>query len=240
MLAPPSPVSSPFGRLRTSREASARRLALLGLCGVLSALSITTATVVGGAVREGYDPVRDAISRLYEAGAPNAARLMVLFTAYHGLVIPFAYGLHRGLPPAHFGWVGPLLLGTAGLLGVPLGSYARCDVGCWEATTFRGQLHGILVLVTVPLVLAAMFAIWLRLRRREGWRGYARYTLATALVAVAVGLAMVPFLKSDYEGLFERISVAVLIQWYVVMGVRLIAIARGHEAARPDRLPAVG
>ncbi len=104
-------------------------LALLGLAGVLSAAFLVAATVLGGALRPGYDHVSYTISVLYEVGAPNAVLLMVLFTAYHALVIPLALGLHRALPANPRGWVGPLLLATVGALGIPLGAYARCDVG---------------------------------------------------------------------------------------------------------------
>ena len=217
---------------------SDRWLALFGPCGVLAALALIPATVVGGALRDGYDPVRDAISELTEAGGPNAEWLRVLTTAYAALLIPLAYGLHRGLPPARLGWVGPLLLGGAGLSQVPLGNYARCDAGCWEATTTRGQAHAWLVLVGVPLTFAAMFAIWLRIRRQPEWRGYARYTLATLALAVASGLIMLPFLQSDYEGLFERISTVIMLQWYVVLGVRLIALSRADRGLERDLAPA--
>jgi hypothetical protein len=207
---------------------------LLGLCGVLSPALLVTATVLGGALRDGYDPVRHTISELYETGAPNAAWLMVLFTGYHALVIPFAAGLHRGLPRARRDWLGPLLLGAAGLLGIPLGAYARCDVGCFGATSFRGQLHGILVVVTVPLIFAAMFAIWHRIRRHRRWRGYARYTLITAIAGIGFGAAMAPFVQGPYAGLLERISVGILLQWYVVMGIALVRGA-GEPAALPTR-----
>lgn len=207
-----------------------RLLMLLGLCGVLSAAFLVLATVVGGWLREGYDFVTHTISELYETGAPNATWLMVLFTAYHALVIPLAVGLHRGLPSSPRGWIGPVLLGAAGLLGIPLGAYARCDPGCFGATTLRGQLHGILVLVTVPLIFGAMFAVWMRLRRHGGWRGYARYTLVTALVGVTFGVAMIPFVQGAYAGLLERISVGILLQWYVVMGLLLIRVSRGRTA----------
>lgn len=196
---------------------------LLGLCGILSAAFLVFATLLGGALRDGYQPVRDSISELYETGAPNARVLMILFTAYHALVIPFAVGLHRGLPRARYGWVGPLLLALAGLLGIPLGSYARCDPGCFGATTFRGQLHGILVLITVPLIFSAMFAIWRRLRHHAEWLGYARYTLGTMLFGVTFGVAMIPFVQGPYAGLLERVSVSLILQWYIVMGAVLIA-----------------
>lgn len=202
--------------------------ALLGLCGILSAAFIVTATGVGVALRADANHVSFTISELYEAGAPNAGWLMVLFTAYHALVIPLAVGLHRGLPRSGTRWdgLGPVLLGTAGALGIVLGSYARCDPGCFGATTFQGRLHGILVLVTVPLIFGSMFAFWHRVRSHPGWRGFARYTLVTAVVGLAFGLAMVPFVRGPYAGLLERINVAILLQWYVGSGVVLIRTAR--------------
>ena len=201
-------------------------LKLLGLSGILSAGFIITATVVGVALRENANHISFTISELYEVGAPNAWWLMILFTAYHTLVIPLAIGLHRGLPKSRFDWLGPTLLGAAGILGIPLGAYARCDPGCFGATTFRGQLHGILVLVTVPLIFGAMFAIWYRLRRQDNWQTYARYTLATALIGLGFGLAMTPFVQGPYAGLLERINVSILLQWYVVSGMLLIGLSR--------------
>lgn len=206
-----------------------RVLWLLGLCGILSPAFLALATIVGGALRDGYDPVANSISELYEVGAPNAAWLMVLFTTYHALVIPLAIGVNRALPHTRFGTIGPVCLGLAGLLGIPLGAYAQCDPGCFGATTFRGQLHGVLVLVTVFLIFAAMFATWLRARNHPWWRSYARYTLVTAVAGIAFGIGMTPFIQGQYAGLLERISVAIIVQWYAVTGLRLIAVARGHR-----------
>jgi hypothetical protein len=182
--------------------------------------------MLGAMMRTDYDPVRDSISELYEVGAPNAHWLMVLFTLYHALVIPFAVGIHRGIPATASGWIGPFLLGTAGLLGIPLGAYARCDPGCFGATTFRGQLHGVLVLVTVPLIFAAMLGIWYRLRNRPDWSRYRRYTLGTMIVGVVFGIAMVPFVQGPHAGLLERISVGLIIQWYAGTGLLVMLASR--------------
>lgn len=187
------------------------------------------ATLLGGSLRGDYDPVRDSISELYEVGAPNAVWLMVLFTVYHASVIPLAAGLSRGLPASRHGNLGPILLGLAGFLGIPLGAYARCDPGCFGATTFRGQLHGILVIATVPLIFAAMLSVWLRLRHRVDWRLYRVYTLTTFIVGVAFGLAMVPFVQGQYAGLLERISVAVILQWYAGSGLMLLLVSRARR-----------
>lgn len=206
-------------------------LTFLGLCGVFSTLFIVTATVVGVALREDANHVAFTISELYETGAPNAPWLMVLFTSYHALVIPLAFGIHRGLPRSRLGWLGPTLLGAAGALGIPLGAYARCDPGCFGATTFRGQLHGILVLVTVPLIFGAMLATWRRVQGHPVWRAYGRYTLATTIIGLAFGLGMMPFVQGPYAGLLERISVAIMLQWYVVTGLTLVRVSRGKGPA---------
>lgn len=203
---------------------------LLGLCGVLSPAFLVVATVLGVRFRPGFDHVTYTISELYEVGAPNAGWLMVLFTTYHALVIPFALGLHLALPESRRGWIGPAMLAAAGLLGIPLGAWARCDPGCFGATTVRGQMHAVLVLLTVPLVYGGMIAVWSRLRRHAAWRGVARYTLATAVVGILFGLGMTPFVQGPYAGLLERISVAIMVQWYAVMGIVVMRETRRREA----------
>lgn len=115
-------------------------LALPGLCGVLSAAFLVFATAVGGALREGHDPVRNSIIELYETGAPNAPWLMILFTTYHALVIPFAVGLHRGLPRSHLGWIGPLF-------DRRLTKPRTCHQGC--ASSFRVSGHASIAVIVV-------------------------------------------------------------------------------------------
>lgn len=222
------------GMSAAPRTISPRLLWLLGLSGVLSALFIVAATVVGVGLRPGFDHFAYTISELYEVGAPNALGLMMMFTTYHALVVPLALGLHVGLPPSRHGWVGPALLGAAGALGIPLGAWARCDPGCFGATTFRGQMHAVLVLLTVPLIYGAMLATWRRLRQHPAWHSYARYTLTTVLIGLAFGLGMTPFIRGPYAGLLERISVAIMLQWYVVMGLRVMKVAQRQALARAE------
>lgn len=214
----------------TTRAPTNRLLFLSGLSGVLSPMFLLAATLVGVGLRPGFDHITHTISELYEVGAPNAGGLMVLFTAYHALVIPFALGLHIGLPRSTYGWIGPGMLGAAGALGIPLGAWARCDPGCFGATTFRGHMHAVLILLTVPLIYGAMLAIWRRLHAHPAWHRYARYTLLTVLFGLAFGFAMIPFVRGAYAGLLERISVAIMLQWYVVMGLRVMQVAREGSA----------
>jgi membrane associated rhomboid family serine protease len=91
-------------------------------------------------------------------------------------------------------------------------------------------MHAVLVLLTVPLVYGGMIAVWSRLRRHAAWRGVARYTLATAVVGILFGLGMTPFVQGPYAGLLERISVAIMVQWYAVMGIVVMRETRRREA----------
>ncbi|MEX2285164.1 MAG: hypothetical protein WEE89_21940 [Gemmatimonadota bacterium] len=43
-------------------------------------------------------------------------------------------------------------------------------------------------------------------------------TLASVVIAFASGIAMLPFLRGPCEGSFERITIALYIQWYIVTG----------------------
>jgi len=217
------PSSVPLTREKTASEKLRSYTWWLGLCGILSAFFLVFATVLGGLLRDdGYSHIQHSISELNEQGAPNANFLMILFTTYHALVVPFAIGLHLALPRnSSDGWrngVGPVALGLAGVLGIPLGAYARCDPGCFGATTFRGKLHGILVLVTVPLVFTGIIASSFRVRGHDIWKSFRRYSKITAATGLAFGVGMIPFMQGPKTGLLERISVAIILQWDAITG----------------------
>jgi len=179
-----------------------------------------TATIVGAALRPGYSHIADSISELTEAGAPNKMLLDAMIGAYHLLFIPFAYGLHLALPRGV--WLGPALLGVAGLLGLILTGFFPCDAGC-EAnpTTIAGKGHGVILAVNVLCVFTGMVAVFWRIRLNPSWRTYARYTLISALAALGLGLATMPLLNTAYTGLGERLALIPIELWFVVSGLLL-------------------
>ena len=85
----------------TDRERSNRLDRAVALCGPLAAAMFLAADLAGIFTTPGYSPVSQAISELMERNAPAKAFVDPLLILYHGLVIPFAAGLHRGLPQAH-------------------------------------------------------------------------------------------------------------------------------------------
>ena len=70
---------------------------IYGLCGVLSAFFFVAADVTGIVLDPTYSAYSQAISELIETGAPNKRLLDTLLLGFHGLVIPFAFGLHQSV-----------------------------------------------------------------------------------------------------------------------------------------------
>jgi hypothetical membrane protein len=99
------------------------RLSVYGICGILSAILLTAAYVVGALLRPGFSSMSQAISELIEAGAPHKQLLDVILFFFHGLVIPFAWGLHRGINDGNGSRLGPFLLAGAGVFGLVLTAF---------------------------------------------------------------------------------------------------------------------
>jgi hypothetical membrane protein len=129
---------------------------LLAICGPLAALMFLAADVVGALLTPGYSMAKQAISELMEVGAPYKHVVDPLLIAYHGLVIPFAVGLHRALPGGARGWIAASLLGAAGLAGVALTLFFPCDPGCEPFVSLRGTAH---IFIAIPMGFSILFAI---------------------------------------------------------------------------------
>lgn len=201
---------------------TSRWIRIGGASGFGLVAAYVTATVAGAALRPGYSHIRDSVSELIEAGAPNKMLLDAMLFSHHLMVIMFAVGLYLALPRNRLGWLGPLLLGVAGIVGIVITLFFPCDVGC-EAnpTTFQGKGHGVLVAVNALLVFSGLIALASRMRQASLWIHYARYTLTTALVMLGLGLVSIPLLNTSYTGLAERLALVPLFLWFLVVGYRL-------------------
>jgi hypothetical protein len=210
-------------------------LAATGACGLVSAALFAAADISGAALRPSYSSVSQAISELIEAGAPHKALLDTMLTVYHGLVIPFALGLHKSISDGAGNKAGPILLASAGALGVVLTLFFPCDPGCEPFVSLRGTMH---IFIAIPMGFAILFAILafsFRLSRDLSWGpGYALYsriTFATGAVLAAVTVALA---ESNVVGVLERLLTASYLQWYVVMGIAVIC-RRAREAFPRER-----
>lgn len=190
-----------------------RATAALGLCGPLAALMFLAADLAGAAATPGYSMTAQAISELMERGAPAKRIVDPLLVAYHGLVVPFALALHRGLPAG--GAAGPLLIGSAGAAGVILTLFFPCDPGCAPFVSLRGTLH---IFIAIPMGFAILIGLWRVAGRLRARPALARYTRGTAALGLLLAVVTVAMAETQVVGLIERALTWSYLQWYAVTG----------------------
>lgn len=137
------------------------------------------------------------------------------------LLVVFAYGLHRGLVPGFWGGPVALVTAAAGYAGIALAPLNLADLG---DSTFP---HTIAASVTVFALVLAPLLLFPRPRRDPGWRNLSGYSIATTVVAFAFAiLASLPAF-AGWEGLMQRLVLAVVLVWMIVIAMRL------HTRLRP-------
>ena len=175
---------------------------------------------IAGTVRAGYDPREQAISELFELGAPWASRGWLIAGLLLSGVALIAFGpaLDRGLPG--MGRLGPALVVISGVFTV-LVVAAPCSPGCpGTGTAFNDTAHTVTAGVAyVTLVLAPLAFAW-RLRRvAPGLAAASGVIGGLAVAGFAVRyLGVIPQGQGFQQRLFNTIADV----WYLVVAVRLV------------------
>lgn len=176
------------------------------------------AWAVLGARAEGYDPTRDAISRLAEVGATSRPVMTVALVALGAGMVLYSNNLRNQLDggPA---WVAALANGafTLAVAALPLGSG-------------HDSLHGVAAglgyasLAAIPVLAAS------RLDRLHGRPGWAAASTATGVVAA---LCLAVTLAGARSGLFQRLGLTVGQAWVVVTALNLARHPTTSSTTRP-------
>lgn len=188
-------------------------------CGPLSAALFVAADRVGAALTPGYSSRSQAVSELIEVGAPYKYVVDPLLLGFHGLVIPFALGLHLSLNATRNRLTGPALLAGAGMAGLVLTLFFPCDPGCEPFVSVRGTMH---IFIAIPMGFAVLFAILAfghRFGSTPGGQGFRRYSFATFAAGIALAVITVVFAETDLVGWLERALTLTYLQWYAVVGI---------------------
>ena len=184
------------------------------LCGVLAPASFIGAWAVCGALREGYDPVTEAISQLAREGTPDRLGMTAGFVGF-GLLLPvFAQRL-----PALVG-AGTALRVTATVAGVSTLAVAALPLQR-EAGGTGDTLHAVAAGVGY-LGMVATPALAVRPLRQAGRRTASRVSIAVSAVSAA---ALVRSVTQGPTGVFQRIGLGVVDLWFA--GVAIRALQRG-------------
>ena len=188
---------------------------ILAICGMLSPIVYTAMWIAGGKLQSDYSHIKHDISSLFAVGAPNKRLMQSFIFVSSALLFLFYLGLHDGLRDEG-SIIGPYLFIIASILGILIALFFPLDKG-GEIITWRGKMHLILVIFMGILTIAGMIALWFRLKEVTGWSTFATYSLVSAVVALILMIISSIFIKGNYRGLLERISVTPFQLFYFIL-----------------------
>ena len=202
-----------------------RGVSLFALGGIIGTVLFFAFIIIIGATRDGYSFLTDEISQLSASGVPAAWAQTTNFIVFGLILIGLAFGLHRGITEGQGSKVGPILIGTFGLLATfGNGVFPTDRYGAPETTV--GTLHSLTAGVGFIALIVAMFVLPRRLRQADAWSnlaGLSRWMGGAASILMLLHLfaSETEGFLDDYVGLVQRIFAATVLTWLFVLALRL-------------------
>jgi hypothetical membrane protein len=206
---------------------------VLGTCAFAGPVIFTAAWLVAWPLQDHYSPRREDISALAALDAQDPWIMMLGFMALAVGTIALGLGL-MGAVPGRSGKAGSILVLLAGV-GLGVAGLARNDCSSELAAckaseeagnlSWHHQVHDLvslvifLALIAAPLVLARGFG-----QARE-WRDLRTYSLLTGVLTLALLVLYGTGAIDRWNGIVQRIFVAVPWIWIAVLGLRLRRLA---------------
>ena len=215
---------------------------VLGWCADAGPVVFTVAWVVASGVQEEYSARREDISALAAIDAQHASIMIAGIVALGLGLLALGLGLVNAIHDGVSATVGSVLLVLAGLSFVVAG-VARNDCSselqaCKERVesgdvSWHHNVHDLvggsvfLLLVIAPLVLARAF------RADSRWSDLRRYSLLTGALTFALLLVALAEPFEGWNGLIQRVVLALPLLWIAVLGTRL-ARPTGSPTSAPS------
>jgi hypothetical protein len=139
------------------------------------------------------------------------------------LLMLLALGLHCAATSGHGSRVGPALLFVAGAVMALMG-FNTDPISREGPRTLHGLVHDLAFALFVLALLSSFFFLWRRLRGEASWRGHARYTLATAVVAA---------LLISLPGVAYYLFIVAVLVWMEVTAICLLRYSRASGTSSP-------
>ena len=216
----------------------ARRV--LGSCAVIGPLIFTAAWLVAEPLQEQYSPRREDISGLAALDAQHAWIMILGFIALG--VGTTALGL--GLMDALRGWsgrVGSAFVMAAGV-GLGIAGLARNDCSselsnCAVAAeagdvSVHHQIHDLVSLLVFVALIVGQLLCARAFRQDPQWRDLRTYSLVSGVLTLALLVLFIADAIDGWNGIVQRIFLAVPWIWIVVLGLRLLRLATPRS--QPD------
>jgi hypothetical protein len=131
------------------------------------------------------------------------------------LLALFAAGLHVGA--GRGSWTGPTLLFAAGAAMALMG-FETDPIRRTGPRTPHGLIHDLAFALLVLALLPAFYFLWRRFGEDPAWRGHARYTLATGIIAT---------LSLSLPGVAYYLFIGVVLVWFESTALRLWRLSGG-------------
>ena len=133
------------------------------------------------------------------------------------LLMLLAVGLYCTAASEHGSRIGPTLLFVAGEAMALMG-FNTDPILREGPRTLHGLVHDLAFALFVLCLLSSLFFLWRNLRRDAPWRGHARYTLATGVIAT---------LLISLPGVAYYLFIAVVLTWMEVTAIQLWRLSKG-------------
>ena len=141
------------------------------LLGIVGPLVYILAVIIGGAIRNDYSALYNAISELTMANAPNKLLLDVLFGIYNIFLLIFGLGAYfdTSINNKKFK-VSALMLVIIGFLGLSVLIFTQDPRGA--PATLHGTLHILLSGITAALTIISIFLAGVSFRKYSNLKGF--------------------------------------------------------------------
>lgn len=196
---------------------------VLLICGAISPLFYIGMTFLGGALIPGYSHITNTVSELMSPGAPNKTLMDILMASSSVFMSLFGIGvLHfvKGSGQASkLGLTSAILLIVLGILQIIVVAFFPQDP-MGEKLTFPGKMHiGLVGIQALMSILIPLFlGLWLR--KTGLMPGIGTYSIVSAALTIAMGIAIMP-LGSSILGLTERLTILIYDLWLIVIGIKM-------------------
>ncbi|MGE5556232.1 MAG: DUF998 domain-containing protein [Methanocella sp.] len=164
--------------------------------------------------------MRDTVSTLTSAGAPNQEVMVPLFAIYNLFVIGLAAALYLGVEGKK-PRLTSALIAAIGVDGLVLFAFPQ-DYPQGPPVTFTGTMHVAVAGIGALVSLLAMAALFFELRRVKGWGTIAKISIILLPIAVAFGGFGAASITTDYAGLAERLSIGTILVWLEIVALGVI------------------
>jgi len=188
------------------------------LCGIIAPIFFTIMVIIESLLRPGFSQIYDTVSML---GLGNLAILQIInFIIFGLLLISFTIGFSKYLKTRS----GKAVTGLLITFSVAVIFAGVAFLFQWNSPYSAVILaHSIASIIGFYAIFIAQLLTWQALKgsNQNIWRNYRKYSLISGLVTVIV-LFYIPF--TPYQGLFERVFIAVWMVWIEVTAVKLYTL----------------